>query len=86
MSKFNGWYFQTNGEDGLIYIVSKEFWEQNGTLDDNHVDSEIAAFLPDGFYEDCESMFSTDYYIKDARVLLKAAGFKEMKLLENDDV
>jgi len=62
--------------------VSKEFWDANGALDDNHIDFLLEGILPDGFYEACESMFETEYSVRDAKKLLKDAGFKEMKLIE----
>lgn len=81
MSQFNGWYFQT-GED-MFAIVSKEFWDENGCLNDQHITSELSGILPGGFFEACESMFETHHSPDAARIKLLEAGFMEMNLFED---
>ncbi len=85
MAKFNGWYFQWNSEDDLIQIVSASRWDSGEqTLDDSHIDSELEGILPNGFYEACESMFETEFSYKDGIKKLKAAGFKQMQLFDEE--
>jgi hypothetical protein len=87
MAKFNGWYFQASyGENGAAFmIVSKEFWDQNGHLDDSHIAEQLGDLLPKGFYEMCESMFETDLPVKTATNLLLKAGFEEKVLFEDEE-
>jgi hypothetical protein len=68
-------------DDESVGIATKEFWEENGHLNDVSFDSDpdLAAVLPRGFEEAAESIFH--YHggdLDDARRVLLAAGFEQV--------
>jgi hypothetical protein len=73
------YYYQIgdNNGDDYVLVVSKQFWEENGHLDDCHQGTGI---MPTGFYEMCESMFEYEGNMDAARQALNAAGFIEKQL------
>lgn len=80
MTKFNGWYFQMSDE--MVMIVSKEFWDREGCIDDQHITEELGNLLPANFYEATESIFEYSMSEERAYDILLKAGFKEKVLFE----
>lgn len=84
------WYFQAMPfEDDYavtgVEIVSKSFYDRHHFLDDSHISHRIAHMLPEGFDEDCESCFSTNLSLDEAKQKLLAAGFVEIKFSWNEE-
>lgn len=75
-------YFKSKGQEwkpipyyGTYYIVHKDFWEQEGCLDDSTISNEIEDLLPNGFNEIQESHFEYGGPLAEGIEKLKNAGF-----------
>lgn len=53
------YFFHINEEESYVGIVSKEFWEENGCLDDQHLTEELEQqnLMHPNLFEVCESTF-----------------------------
>lgn len=83
---FNGYLFEITDSDDSgvgIMIVKESFLKENGVISDIHI-GDCEGYLPEGFYEDAESIFSFDGDIKTARGLLISAGFREQSFFNVD--
>lgn len=58
-----------------LYIVSKNYWDENGCVDDEHItyNPEYKDLIENpifkDFYEEAESLFSVPDYIKSKKIL-----------------
>ncbi len=67
--------------DGLFLVVTKEFWDENHCLDDQHISSSVT--MPGGFVEVEESIFQyLDGTVDDGVDKLLVCGFIEHPLTE----
>lgn len=71
-------YFQFDQEEFSVAVVLKDFWEENGYLDDSGSEEE---HMPDGFFALTDAIYEHNYNsIEEAKKLLKIAGFEEKVL------
>jgi len=80
------WLFQFSDDEEIpgitsLIIVSEAFFKQNGSLDDSHITDQIGSNLPEGFFEEAESFFTTEYDVETAREKLLAAGVFEERTI-----
>ncbi|WEU67357.1 hypothetical protein [Xanthomonas phage JGB6] len=60
-------------------VVSKDLWDEEGCIDDNHIADEIHELRENGFYEEMESTFSSELDEAATRQWLLDKGFTETK-------
>lgn len=61
-----------------ICIVSREYWNENKSIDDKHFDGSIDSILPKGFDEVSEATFHYYGPLETAISLLREAGFEQI--------
>lgn len=71
-------YFQFDEDEYSIAMVLKDFWDQNGHLDDDGIDDTL---IPPGFYALAESVYETDLPTEQAKAVLVAAGWQEKAII-----
>ncbi len=81
-------YFAFDDDPGsdtpnVFLMVTQEFWEEHGHLDDQHLSATVfyTSGLPDGFCEVQESMFEYSGEVREGRKFLLAMGYQENKEL-----
>jgi hypothetical protein len=73
------YYFFYSLNDDIFWVVEKEYWHNEGAINDQSFDGALDAFLPKGMTEAGESQFR--YYVggwQQGRDAMIAAGFTEM--------
>lgn len=80
-------YFEVCNDPGSeesidsFVIVSKEFWDEHGHLDDS-VSEQLEGILPANFYELCEAVYEFDGSVEEGRQALLELGFIEKTLTD----
>lgn len=78
MSETIGYYQIQNG---FVFLVLKDFWDQYQMLDDGGLSDE---FIPEGFYPLDEVAYEHEFEDDDeARDVLEALGWIETELIED---
>jgi hypothetical protein len=78
LSQPSSYYFNVLNDQDLgpvCFLVSKDFWEENGYLDDTERGEAIT--LPDGFADIMEATFEFQCSPEDAKRQMLALGFVE---------
>jgi hypothetical protein len=66
------------GDSFGICIVSREYWNENKCIDDQHFEGSIDSILPKGFDEVSEATFDFNGPLEQAIALLTEAGFERI--------